>query len=91
MFICCFFLANTKRLEYAKSVCTAQLTLPYIIRRKNIFCDVLDLFENEKALKEFPIQINFKDEIGFDAGGVCRDMFSGFWEESYVKFFDGSS
>ena len=23
--------------------------------------------------------------------GVCRDMFSGFWEEAYLKFFDGSS
>ena len=24
-----------------------------------------------------------------DIGGVCRDLFSAFWEDSYVKNFDG--
>ena len=26
-----------------------------------------------------------------DGGGVCRDMFLGFWNEAYKLFFDGSS
>ena len=33
----------------------------------------------------------FKDEAAIDAGGVQRDMLSGFWEVAYKKLFEGSS
>ena len=88
---CVYLSVDAKRLEYIQTTCTAKPILPHIIRRSNIFIDVIDLFQNSEALKEFPLQIHFQDEIAFDSGGVCRDMLSGFWEEAYFKFFDGFS
>ena len=29
--------------------------------------------------------------LGVDAGGVCHDLFSAFWEIAYKRFFDGDS
>ena len=40
-------------------------------------------------LKEFPFRIRYEDERAVDTGGVCRDMFSAFWEEAHRKHFDG--
>ena len=88
LFYCVYLSVDAKRLEYTQTICTTKSILPHIIRRSNIFIDVI---QNSEALKEFPLRIHFQDEIAFDSGGVCRDMFSGFWEEAYFKFFDGSS
>ena len=35
--------------------------------------------------------IKFRGEAGFDSGGVCRDMFSAYWEHAYQQYFDGNS
>lgn len=35
--------------------------------------------------------VEFVGELGVDAGGLTRDMFSAFWEEAYCRFFDGGS
>ena len=45
----------------------------------------------ESALSEYPLRIKFDGEIGFDSGGVCRDMFSAYWEEAFKTFFGGNS
>lgn len=45
--------------------------------------------ELDDVIKEFPFRIEYLNERAVDTGGVCRDMFSGFWEEAYVKHFDG--
>ena len=34
---------------------------------------------------------DFKGENALDYGGVQRDMYSGFWEEACIKFFEGST
>ena len=65
-------------------------TLPHLIRRNIIYDDVMELFSNENALKEFPLRISFQDEMAFDGGGVNRDMFSAFWETAYCHFFEGT-
>lgn len=39
----------------------------------------------------FPILVEFKDEEGADFGGIMRDFFSAFWEETYKRLFDGSA
>ena len=49
------------------------------------------LFSKDEVLQEYPLKIKFVNEIAYDGGGVCRDMFSGFWNEAYKLFFDGSS
>ena len=53
--------------------------------------DMLNLFSQDKVLEEFPLRIEFKNEPAFDSGGVCRDLFSAFWEDVYMRYFDGSS
>ena len=67
--------------------------MPHIIRRNNIFDDVIRLYQEkgEELLKEYPFRIEFFGEKGIDTGGVSRDMFSAFYESSYVRVFDGSS
>ena len=40
-------------------------------------------------LKEFPFRISFVFEQAVDTGGVCRDLYSAFWDIAYVKHFDG--
>lgn len=48
------------------------------------------LFAQDGVLDEYPLQIKFAGEMGYDCGGICRDMFSAYWNEAYQKFFDGS-
>ena len=62
-----------------------------MVNRKNIFNQVIDLFSDDHILKEQSLFIKFEEEIAVDSGGVQRDMLSAFWEEAYVRFFDGSS
>ena len=41
--------------------------------------------------KTSSIRVKFVDEKAIDVGGVSREMFSAFFEEAYVKLFDGLS
>ena len=47
------------------------------------------LFSKEDVLNEYPLRIQFADELGYDTGGLCCDMFLAYWEEAYKSFFDG--
>ena len=90
----CMLIAHTAdatRLEFVKKVCPIDLSVPHIVERKNAYEDMLALFCDDEILKEFPLRISFSNESAIDGGGVCRDLFSAFWEEAYLKFFDGSS
>ena len=62
------------------------------IKRKNIYNDAIQLYSTKAAIvDQVPILVQFDDEEGVDFGGVCRDFFSGFWEEAYLKMFDGAA
>ena len=64
---------------------------PRCIHRNTVYNDVLHMYqENLKEIeKEFPFRIEFFNERAIDTGGVCRDLFSYFWEQTYIKHFDG--
>lgn len=49
------------------------------------------LLSKDNVLAEFPLRIKFAGELAVDGGGVCRDMFSAYWEEAYKHFFEGNS
>ena len=49
------------------------------------------LFAQDEVLDECSFRIKFATEMGYDCGGVCRDMFSAYWNEAYQQFFDGST
>ena len=67
--------------------------MSHVICRQNLYDDCISLYEDklDRVLKEFPFRIKFQDEKAVDTGGVARDMYSAFWELSYVKDFDGGS
>ena len=85
-----FYLVDTKRLEFVRRICPVKPTLSHLIRRNMVYDDVMELFCNENALREFPLRISFQVEMAFDSGGVSRDMFSAFWETAYCRFFEGA-
>ena len=59
-----------------------------MIDRKNVYDDV-NLYATNDIIFEYPLRIEFKDECAIDVGGVCRDMYSAFFEECYKRFFEG--
>ena len=65
----------------------------HTVRRSHIYEDVIKLYSTDLAciLDEFPFRTSFEGERAVDVGGVTRDLFSAFFEEAYVKHFDGAS
>ncbi len=72
------------RLSYLRSI-NSQEGLAHRINRKNILKDVIGLYRDSNIINEYPIVIKFVGEIGIDAGGIQRDMFSSFWTETYSR------
>ena len=57
-----------------------------------MFDDVIKLYRNNPSvLSEHPFRVQFEDECAIDAGGVARDMFSGFWCAAAMQILDGGS
>ena len=63
----------------------------HVVECRNLYENVQVLFSDQKVVEEFPLCIKLANEPVFDTEGVCHDLFSGFWEEAYLRFFDGSS
>ena len=64
----------------------------HIVYRKTLFDDVVQLYRNNTALLyENPFKVAFGGEQALDCGGVCREMYSGFWEDACKNLFDGSA
>ena len=69
-------------------------TSPGLLRsvsRSNILQNVLAIFREKAIPFEYPMNIEFTDEMAVDTGGVTREMFSLFWEKCYETMFDGCS
>ena len=85
-----FSTAAEERNRFMVSVCRDVSTI-HEINRRCVYDDVISLFEDEEVLKEFPLRISFTSEIAIDCGGVCREMFSAFWEAAYRVCCDGDA
>jgi len=85
-----FILISGARIAFMHSIAACR-GIVHNINRANLFKDVICLYQDDEIVKECPIFIEFKGENALDYGGVQRDMFSGFWEEAYTKFFEGST
>ncbi len=64
---------------------------PRSVSRETIYNDVVDMFGDNitDILVEYPLRIHYDGERAIDTGGVCRDMFSTFWTEAYLRHCDG--
>ena len=65
----------------------------HFIDRATLFDSVLALYSDYsgRVAMEFPFRVQFKGEKASDLGRVARDFFSGFFEEAYIKLFDGNN
>ena len=65
--------------------------MPRCINRNSVCEDVFRMYQQEldQITTKFPFRIEYLNEGTVDTSGVCRDMFSCFWKEAYVKHFDG--
>ena len=81
---------DADRGQYMKQI-NSVAGMEHVINRENLYSEVLDLNRAGRIVEECPMFIKFKDEAAIDAGGVQKDMLSGFWEEAYKKLFEGSS
>ena len=61
------------------------------MRRSHLYEDLLSIYGMTTVSEEYPVRIKFYRELAVDIGGVSRDMYTGFWEECYKIFFDGSN
>ena len=86
------FSAEDEITTFMMSLCL-QSGVSHTIRRALLYEDVIDLYSNklETILSEFPFRVGFEGELAIDTGGVTRDMISAFFEEMYIKHFDGAA
>ena len=64
---------------------------PWPIRRENVYNDVVETYQENLTdiLQRYLFRIRYENKRAVDSGGVCRDMFSCFWEKAYLKNFNG--
>ena len=90
-YLCCYLLlhvAKAERSTFLECIATHG-GRHHAVGRETLFDDVIRLYETKGIEKEFPFRVHFTGERAVDTGGVGRDLFSGFFEECYVKLFDG--
>mgnify|MGYP001792825395 CR=1 FL=1 len=60
------------------------------IRRDNIFQMLLDLYQDKSfCLHAFPF-MTFAGEKGEDFNGLKREVYTLFWQQTYIKLFEGA-
>ena len=95
LFLCSkfYFPAELERKHYLQTLGSLFPTpIRHIIKREEMFDDVIKLYRNNPSvLSEHPFRVQFEDECAIDAGGVARDIFSGFWCVAAMRILDGGS
>ncbi len=86
-----FFTVDDTRQKFISDSVDTRPGLERRFRRDSVYEDVIDMYKDdlEEILRDFPFRVRCVNELAVDTGGVCRDLFSAFWQESYVKDFDG--
>lgn len=84
--------ADTLRTAFVESL-SLEHGFTHPVNRCNVFQDFISLYSSkcDIVLGEYPFRTKFVGEKAVDLGGVTRDVFSAFFEEAYLKCFDGSS
>ena len=85
--VCSHVAADAERIAFVQTL-SLVYGVTHCVDRSTIFQDIIDLYsdDRETVLGEYPFRTKFAGE-----NGVTRDVFSAFFEEAYIKYFDGSS
>lgn len=88
-FILLHFTAENVRIAFMDSLPLHHGTT-HTIDRSNVYENVITLYTTKKreVLEEFPFRVHFKE---MKRHLTSHDLFSAFYEEAYVKLFDGAS
>ena len=86
-----YFTESDRREKFICEKLETSRGLAHTIRRTFIYEDMIHLYNDPRVICEHPFRIKFEGEKGVDTGGLTRDAFSAFWEEAYLRHFDGSS
>lgn len=84
-----FVIAAQERVRFVRGVKQDDDSTIHTLNLANIYSSVMELYSQKDITKSFPLQVSFEGERAIDAGGVYRDMLSGFWEDAYRQLFDG--
>ncbi len=84
---------DDRRLAYMMDTLDTHHGLPHKVRREHVFEDCIELYTKnlDAVFKEFPFRIRYANEKAIDTGGVSRDMFCAFWDDTYMAAFDGGN
>ena len=85
------FTVDEMRQQFMHEDVDTRPGLSRAFRRDHVYEDVIEAYQEDldDILRDFPFRVRYEKERAIDTGGVCRDLFSAFWEECYVKNFDG--
>lgn len=61
------------------------------VARQHVLRDVLELYTSDPSILGQRLVVRFDDEVGEDAGGLTKDLFSTFWEAAFKEYFLGDS
>ncbi|KAK3703507.1 hypothetical protein QZH41_002223 [Actinostola sp. cb2023] len=60
------------------------------VERWNILPALMEMYRTDDGLVDCVLQFRFKDEMGCDYGGLSREVYSLFWKECSMQFFEGN-
>lgn len=61
------------------------------ISRSNILSEMIKLYTDNSNILEKRLCVQFKGELGADESGLTKELFSLFWEECFLQYFEGES
>ncbi|XP_076089936.1 uncharacterized protein LOC143061965 [Mytilus galloprovincialis] len=73
-------------LEHLQMLLGDNKELP--VRRQSILTDVIQAYEDPQLVGQ-RLVIRFEGELGQDAGGLTKDLFSAFWDAAFKTYFVG--
>ena len=84
--------AEEERVAFVQAL-SLKRGMTHMVNRENIFESVTALYreKREQIMGEYPFRVRFMNEKAIDVGGVSRDMFAAFYEQAYLKVFDGNN
>ena len=60
------------------------------VERWNLLPALMEMYRTDDGLVDCVLQFRFKDEMGCDYGGLSREVYSLFWKECSMQFFEGN-
>ncbi len=61
------------------------------LERNNVLLDLLKVYKDNRNIIEKEIRVSFRNEQGYDVGGLTRELFAAFWVAAETVLLEGGS